>query len=195
MDKPDTLLMFSGGLDSTGLFWMLMREGCSLHVHHLRLFNVENRALAEDRAVSRVVEYMRGLGSFGYSESRHDYPCYGSGFVWDSDIFSFMAGSICLSMGSVRRVAVGMTLSDVRGGLDARVGRANRIFGAFGVGAEKVYPLSSMTKAQVYDMMPEDLRVLSWSCRTPVYEGGEILECGRCVACSEMSRVRGPRRP
>lgn len=184
--------MFSGGLDSTGAFWQLINGPDSLHVHHLYLVNKENRARAEDRAVREIVSYMKGIRDFGFSESYHEYPCYNGGLLWDSDIFSFMAGGICLSMRTIRRVAIGMTLSDMRGSLTARVERANKIFEAFGSGAEKFYPLREMTKKQVYEMIPEGLRSLSWSCRTPIYEGDDIRECGRCRTCAEMAVVRNP---
>lgn len=193
MQRPTTLIMFSGGLDSTGVFWRLVNEdNKELHVHHLYLVNRENRARAENRAVEDIVKHMKKIRDFGFSESYHEYPCYNGNFMWDSDIFSFVAGSICLSMKTVKEVAVGMTLSDMRGGLSRRVERANRIFEAFDTGAKKVYPLMNMTKKQVWDMVPSELRDMSWSCRTPLYEGDDIKRCGRCKTCMELSLIRTP---
>lgn len=189
-EKPNVLLMFSGGLDSTGAFWRLIAEGRNIHAHHLYLVNKENRAFAEDKSVKEIVEYMKNAGGrFSYSESFHEYPCYNGNFLWDSDILSFMAGAICLSMKSIKEVAIGMTKSDMSLNLSARIGRANSIFQAFGTEAVKVYPVGDLTKKQIYEMLPEDLRRLSWSCRTPVYVGDDIRTCGRCKACSEMSGV------
>jgi len=190
MEFPTTLVMFSGGLDSTGVLWRLVNGAEELHVHHLHLVNKENRAKAEKRAVTEIVGHLRGVRDFGFSESYHEYPCYNGGFMWDSDIFSFMAGSICLAMRTIERVAIGMTLSDMRGGLSARVERANRIFEAFGTRAKKVYPLSEMTKKQVYEMLPEELRSMSWSCRTPIYKDDDMMSCGRCRTCREMANIR-----
>lgn len=185
--------MFSGGLDSTGVFWKYINGEEILHVHHLCLVNKENRAKAEDRAVRDIVAHMRGIRDFGFTESYHEYPCYNNNFIWDSDIFSFMAGSICLSMKTIREVAIGMTASDGPGRISARVERANRIFDAFGTKANKVYPLIDMNKKQIYEMLPEDLRDMSWSCRTPIYEGGDIRRCGRCRTCVEIERIRNPK--
>jgi 7-cyano-7-deazaguanine synthase in queuosine biosynthesis len=189
MERPDTLIMFSGGLDSTGVFWKLIKSTKKLHVHHLYLVNKENRAKAEDRAVSAIVAYMKNIREFGYSESYHEYPSYNGNFIFDSDIFSFMAGSICLSTKTIREVAIGMTASDMGSGLSERVNRANKIFESFGTKAQKVYPLMDMTKKQIYEMLPEDLRNMSWSCRTPIYEGDEIKECGRCRTCREIKLI------
>ena len=35
-------------------------------------------------------------------------------------------------------------------------------------------------------MLPEELRGLTWSCRTPIYDGENILKCRRCKACKEL---------
>jgi 7-cyano-7-deazaguanine synthase in queuosine biosynthesis len=187
--------MFSGGLDSTGAFWELMKGDDELHVHHLYLVNRENRARAEDRAVRDIVGYMKGLRNFSFTESYHEYPCHNNSFLWDSDLLSFVAGGMCISMPSIRNVAIGMTASDMRRGISDRVERAKRIFEAFGTGAKKVYPVGDKTKKQVYNMLPEDLRALSWSCRTPVYDGDDIKKCGSCIACRDVARITGSIRP
>lgn len=179
--------MFSGGVDSTGVFWRLINGSELLHVHHLYLVNKENRAVAEDRAVRDIVAYMRSIREFGFSESYHEYPCHNGSFLWDSDIFSFVAGSMCLMMDTIRHVAIGMTASDMSSGMSERIERANRIFDSFQSKAKKVYPLKDMTKKQVYDMMPEDLRRLSWSCRTPIYKEDDIERCERCRTCREVN--------
>ena len=41
MDDSEVLLMFSGGLDSTGVFYKLINDKRKLHVHHLNLINKE----------------------------------------------------------------------------------------------------------------------------------------------------------
>lgn len=187
MESPKVLIMFSGGLDSTGVFWKYINECENLHVHHLYLVNKENRARAEDKAVRDIVEYMLKIRPFGFSESYHEYPCYNNNFMWDSDIFSFMAGSICLSLKTVRHVAIGTTASDMSPNLSERIKRADKIFEAFGTEAKKTYPLLSMKKKQIYNMLPEDLRNLTWSCRTPIYENEDIKKCGRCKTCKQVS--------
>lgn len=189
MIKPKILIMFSGGLDSTGVFWKLINEKEEIHVHHLYLTNKENRAKAEDKAVRNIVDYMKKIRSFSYSESFHEYPSYNGNFLWDSDIFSFMAGAVCLSLKSIEHVAIGMTKSDMSTRLSTRIERANKIFNAFDSKASKIYPVSEMTKKEIYEMLPKDLRDLSWSCRTPIYEEDDIKKCGKCKTCLELKRI------
>lgn len=186
--KPQTLLMLSGGIDSTGCFYKLVQEKTNLHVHHLHLDNPEQRHVAEASAVEKIIPYMKKLGEFTYSESYHKYPEFNGNFLWDSDIFSFTAGHICQAIPTIQQVAIGMTASDKQPGLNDRIIRAARVFSAFGTKAKKVYPVQSMSKKEVYDMLPEDLRTLTWSCRTPIYKGGDISMCGRCKACHEIKK-------
>jgi 7-cyano-7-deazaguanine synthase in queuosine biosynthesis len=188
--KPEVLLMLSGGLDSTGAFWKLVQDGKRVHVHHMNLRNVERRALAESIAVKGIIAYMKNVTPFVYSESTHSYPCINREFIWDSDLCAFMAGNICMAAPWIRQVAMGMTASDTDPAIEKRVKRGRAIFTAFGSTAEKVYPVASMTKQKVYDMLPEGLRKLTWSCRTPNYSGQNVPSaCGRCKACQEMQKV------
>lgn len=190
IDISDTLLMFSGGLDSTGVFYKLIKEKRKLHVHHLHLVNKENRQKAENVAVKNICEYMKNLGDFKYSESYHEYPCYNSGFIWDSDLYNFIAGTICLNLSSIREVAIGRTKTDSSRRVDERAKRGTTIFESFNTKAKKVYPLIDFTKKEIYEMLPEDLRLLTWSCRTPIYYGNDDIKmCGKCKACNELKSI------
>ena len=184
--KPKILVMFSGGLDSTGVLWKLLNEKKSLHAHHLYLVNKENRAQAEDKAVKSIVEYMKKINEFTYSESYHEHPAYNGNFMWDSDIYNFIAGTICLSLRSIEEVAIGRTKSDL--GVDQRAERGTKILHTFNPNIKKIYPVGDMTKKQIYEMLPEKLRNLTWSCRTPIYEENHIKNCEKCKTCKDMKK-------
>lgn len=191
MIKRDVLLMFSGGLDSTGAFWKLMQDKRSVHVYHMNLNNKEKRSEAESIAVKSIVEYMRQFGDFDYSESSHTYPTYCNSFIWDSDIASFMAGTICQAVPWIKEIAFGRTASD-----DAEVPtmterreRGNKILEAL-CDAKKIYPVMDLTKKQIWEMLPEDLQKLIWSCRRPVTSENSIVPCGKCVTCESMKKKK-----
>jgi 7-cyano-7-deazaguanine synthase in queuosine biosynthesis len=186
-DSSEVLLMFSGGLDSTGAFYKLICEKKKIHIHHLYLVNKENRHKAENIAVKSICLYMKELGEFSYSESYHEYPCYNDNFMWDSDLYNFIAGTICLSLKSIREVAFGMTKSDLSRGVANRADRGTKIFESFETNAKKIYPVKDLTKKEIYDMLPEDLRKITWSCRTPIYLENDIKKCGKCKACKEIN--------
>jgi tRNA(Ile)-lysidine synthase TilS/MesJ len=70
-----TLVMFSGGLDSTAMLVKLLEETKDeLRVHHIRMANKEGRAEAEQAAVERIVAWCRDhYRPFRYSESALDF--------------------------------------------------------------------------------------------------------------------------
>lgn len=186
---PDVLLMFSGGLDSTGAFWKLIKDGRKVHVYHMHLENKEKRTKAEAIAVSKILEYMSSIGEFQYSESSHSYPSYNGNFIWDSDISSFMAGTICAASPNLKEVAFGRTASDnsEANGMSRRIERGNKILEAL-CSAKKIYPVMDLTKQQIWEMLPEELRNIAWSCRRPIYKDNEIVPCGGCITCHSMAK-------
>jgi 7-cyano-7-deazaguanine synthase in queuosine biosynthesis len=185
----DTLLMFSGGLDSTGAFWKLIQDKQNIHVHHMHLKNVEKRLIAESKSTSDIIGYMKNISSFTYSESTHEYPSYKGNFIWDGDLASFIAGSICTSMNSIKKVAFGRTATDdANSRTHSRIERANKIFNSM-CDAVKIYPVQHLTKTEIYEMLPQELRELTWSCRTPLYKDGKILPCKYCITCHSMLKL------
>lgn len=188
---PDILVMFSGGLDSTGMLWKLINNKQKIHVHHMNLFNVENRAIAESHAVKKIIKYFKQHAEFGYSESEHHYPRYDNKFIWDSDIVAFISGSMCLSMPYLKHVALGMTKTDISGNnsLRERIVRATKILEAF-TPATKIYPVAEMSKAEIYKMLPAELRDLTWSCRTPIYQNSQAIPCNKCPTCLDLNKIK-----
>lgn len=191
-----TLLMFSGGLDSTGVFWKLIQEKQKIHVHHMNLINKENRSDAEKIAVKKICDYMKKFGDFDYSESTHECPTINKNFIWDSDLYNFMAGTICLML-NIDFVALGLTKSDLDGagneGVQQRIDRGTNILKCFSTKVKKIYPVIDMSKKDIYNMIPDGLRELTWSCRTPIYQGGEVLKCNKCKTCRELRRITSPK--
>lgn len=184
MLKPKILIMFSGGLDSTGVFWNLINQKEEIHVHHLYLSNRENRAEAESVAVKNIIDYMKKIREFSYTESFHEYPSYNGNFMWDSDIYNFVAGTICIAAKSIKEVAIGRTKSDI--GFEQRAERGTKILNILAPNIKKIYPVEEMTKKEIYEMLPEDLRKLTWSCRTPIYTSNDIKMCKKCKTCLEI---------
>jgi 7-cyano-7-deazaguanine synthase in queuosine biosynthesis len=186
----DTLLMFSGGLDSTGAFWKLYHDGVNFNVHHMVLKNQENRGVAESIAVANILNYMRGIGWTGsYTESTHEYPSFNGRFLWDADMTSFMAGYICSVSRNIKKVALGLTLSDMQeAAIPRRIERANKVFSAM-CEAEKTYPVAELTKLDLFKMMPETLRDFCWYCRTPQYVNGVPEKCNKCKTCRVMAKL------
>jgi 7-cyano-7-deazaguanine synthase in queuosine biosynthesis len=182
--------MYSGGLDSLGMTYKLLTDpeykNYAVHVHHVHNKNVENRHRAEAIAVDLALKELKRLGfNFTYSESEIGNQPYGKYFMFDSDSMNFFAGYIASVNPGIEKVAMGMQANDGNLALEERRVRANKILAAF-TPVEKIYPVLNLTKREIYDMLPESLRNMFWSCRVPIYSEKNIAPCGRCDTCVKL---------
>ena len=188
--KPIILAMYSGGLDSLGMIYKLLTESeykdYFIHIHHVHNHNVENRDRAEAIVVEKVLKELEQLGfDFIYSESRISSQSYGMNFLYDSDTINFFAGYICSANPDIVKVAMGMQANDGNHALEDRRKRADQILAAF-TPVEKIYPVLTMSKREIYDSLPESLRNMFWSCRRPIYKEKSIAPCLKCDTCVKL---------
>ena len=182
--------MYSGGLDSLGMVYLLLTDPAykdyDIHIHHVHNKNVERRWRAEARAVEQATSELRRLRfKFAYSESEIGTQPFGRKFLYDTDTMNFFAGYVCSVNPNIKKVAMGMQANDANQALEDRRIRAGKILSAF-TDAEKIYPVLDMTKREIYDMLPETLRDLFWSCRRPVYSEKNIAPCEKCDTCVKL---------
>lgn len=203
-NDSNILLMFSGGLDSTAALWSLLQNTENrIHLHHLYLLNKENRAEAEQRSVKNIISYIEKSYTIKYSESYHEYPHFSyvsmlnnnlvlnQNFMFDSDIYNFIAGTICASLPNIEKVAIGRTKSDYSVDVEKRAIRGNKLLELFAPNVEKIYPLEHLTKKEIYDILPKEIRNMTWSCRTPIYlNKNTFQECGKCKTCLELKQIK-----
>lgn len=202
-----TLVMFSGGIDSTAALWHALHNPDTygeVHVHHIHMQNIEARWKAEARAVEAVLEYIRKNApqSFTKSESAINTPHFGGKFLFDTEVVSFMTGYMTSRDPMITKVVIGATGTDFAMGASQAVARGKAIHNAFHTnikdhsGAVKVYPHADLTKEEVYKALPPELAALTWSCRTPHYVDGRAIECGRCKTCTlELKNINRPSSP
>lgn len=182
--------MYSGGLDSLGTVYHLLTapeyKDYRLHVHHVHQQNVENRQRAEAITVEMALKELERLGfDFVYSESQIASQPYNNQYMYDTDSINFFAGYVCSTNPDIEFVAMGMQADDTNHSLEERRVRANAIFGAF-TSAKKIFPVLDLTKREIYDSLPDTLRNMFWSCRTPVYTKESIQSCGQCKTCLQL---------
>lgn len=197
--KKNTLVMLSGGLDSTAaLYWMLENTDDNIFVHRIVLDNHEKRSTAESEAVRKIIGWLEtNCRSFGYRESSFSYSGY---TVRDMFIYMHMAGVRGMEFkdkkcGGLDRIVTGsIKMYSIFAGVGRRRAKAWRIFTAtYGKNHESVEwykPLISHTKEQVYEYLPRELSDLTWSCRKP-RGANKMKKCQRCHSCMAMKRVKG----
>lgn len=197
MEQPTILAMYSGGLDSLGMVYKLLTDPAykdyRIHIHHVHNKNIENRHRAEALAVDIALKELTALGfKFEYSESEIGTVVYNKQYMFDSDSMNFFAGYVCFANPNIVKVAMGMQANDGNLALEERRVRANKILAAF-TPVEKIYPVLNLSKHEIYDSLPENLRNKFWSCRQPVYNEKNIAPCGKCDTCVKLKEqgIRG----
>ena len=209
--SPSTILcLFSGGIDSTGVLHRLMTDPQygqhPLIVHHIHIFNRENRAKAEAIASRQILEYYRHRSdrSFLITESVFNStgfaPLQSRRFPFDMDVCSFYAGQICSARPDIRWVAFGLTQTDVAEPISNRRHRAKAIFEAAMYLEPKplpeyIYPVFQNSKADIWNFLPPEVREKTWWCRCPVYDAQEMPHpCGQCKTCGQVAEFLNPQR-
>jgi 7-cyano-7-deazaguanine synthase in queuosine biosynthesis len=98
---------------------------------------------------------------------------------------NFFAGYVASVNPDIKKIAMGMQANDANQALEDRRIRAGKILSAF-TDAEKIFPVMNLTKREIYDLLPESLRNMFWSCRHPVYTEKNITPCQKCDTCVKL---------
>lgn len=200
------LCMYSGGLDSTGVVYSLLTKpeykDYNIHVHTMTLHNIEERGGAEYQATMKCKKWFSdNCREFKFTRSSHDYRFMGENFIWDMDICAFFAAQTTrCTFDDYAHIAMGRTATDletVHANFHARMERAQAIVDAvyyvekFKERPEYIFPVVEMTKKEIWDMLPEELRENTWSCRFPQRdEKSNYVICGQCPTCIERANVQ-----
>jgi 7-cyano-7-deazaguanine synthase in queuosine biosynthesis len=187
-----TLVMFSGGLDSTAMLVKLLEQTRDeLRVHHIRMVNREGRAAAEQAAVAAIVAWCRKrYRPFRYSESGLDFAAL-EAIPIDYLSIAYVACQVAIDTPGCNRIAVASLSRDTD--IVNRAARQRQVFEVMHAcyrarklgepQVEWITPVYDCTKSQIAEMLPPELAALTWSCRRPVARGGGWAPCGACKAC------------
>lgn len=186
------IVLWSGGLDSTLCAYKALRETeFDVHLHHIRLINHSGRNSGECHAVRQILPMLMAIRPFSYTESTLDFSClHPSGC--DEDVCTFVAAKLVESeaprYGSVV-VWEGSNADDWNSPFlrlrYSKRGHQQKFWRHLCWRFDTVpldYPIGEMTKQEVWDGLPDEIRKLTWSCRKPV-DG--LHPCGECVVCKE----------
>jgi 7-cyano-7-deazaguanine synthase in queuosine biosynthesis len=204
--KVRSLVMWSGGLDSTFALARLLEEtGDEIHAHHIHLNaprddskSRSRRCEFEAQAISRLVAPMKSrYRSFEYTESRADLTTF-SCFARDTTTAIFFAAQLAMSRGftPLDRIVVGVDDEDPRWrpGSELYTLRRmllNRILRAVWESEEipflyVFYPRPSQADAFAY--LGGELASLTVSCRhpqagAPGFSDDALRPCNTCSKC------------
>ncbi len=192
--QPDDIIlfMFSGGLDGTVVLYYLLKEAnCNIHIHHVHIRNVERRAMIEQRVVSDILQYFKEK-KFGYSDTIYhtEFKHY---YSYDIDVVAFHAAQVCYNLENIKYVVIGVQADDAIPFNQSVQNRAKQASAIFNVATtnhpndiQLIGGYDKFNKQSVLEI-PEDLRMLTWSCRTPVWLADEKFQrCGKCKTCNDL---------
>lgn len=186
----NTLVMFSGGLDSTVALVKLLKEtDDNIHAHHINLYNQEGRAEAEKIAVSKIIPYCQKIRPFKFTTTTQDYTEIFT--PYDTHITRFTAAQICRGYSGIQRVVSGWCKDDTNPNTIS-----DAIFKAALCGnpdnIEWYYPCLEMTKKEEKEYLskecPELLDFIHY-CRKPIKNGDVWEPCKKCHTCKQMGNT------
>jgi len=194
--KPVTLIMFSGGVDSTYLLVKFLKEtDDEIIVHHVHLLNAEERHVAEARQCRMIVAFCRQhYRPFRYTESAIDHRGLAF-FGFDMVTVGFEAGIVAHGFFTEHKRGVTRWLA---GHCEEEGSNPERLPHVLACVAANCFPWEppefhrhkAIRKADEYRYLDPELRKLVWTCRTPVKQETRFMECGTCKTCQLMSSVR-----
>lgn len=211
------LLMFSGGLDSTSLLWVLLKHTkCQIHAHHVTLIQDHNRHLAEKEAVGKIVEYCKenardfniSYSTFDESDKIFKGDC--SKINVDNQIWNFTSCRVAayvkpdlITFGYIndhnRRVEgeVRIFLHNLYTSFffkkSLRSYVPEFVFPSDYKGFDDMQGLSHSSKKQImiYNSLSDDLKKMFSSCRSPIKNKNDKLEsCKDCQACYKIINIK-----
>jgi 7-cyano-7-deazaguanine synthase in queuosine biosynthesis len=189
-----TLVMFSGGLDSTAVLARLLSETDEdLRVHHIRMHNREGRVEAEQGAVDAIIAWCsRHYRGFRFSQSGLDFSELGA-IPIDYISVAYVACQVAIDTPGCNRIAAGTLARDLDEMKRSVCGAQRRVFAAMyecyrgrKLGEPQVdwiYPVYSLSKPQIASFLGPELQALTWSCRRPVHAATGHQPCGNCKPC------------
>lgn len=201
--KPAILCMFSGGIDSTGVLHELMTnekwKDYPLVIHHIHIFNRENRARAETSAVKSILNYYKENcdRKFLVTESTFDTMGFAGlkspRYPYDMDVCAFYAANVAVARKEIQHVAWGRTKTDISGGgnFAARMKRMQDVFDSVWVLEKEpvpkfIFPVIELDKEEIWNKFPEELKKSVWWCRTPIYQDRKAIPCQKCGTCLQV---------
>ncbi|UNC92709.1 7-cyano-7-deazaguanine synthase [Candidatus Contubernalis alkaliaceticus] len=189
----DTLINFSGGVDSTYTAFEFLRNNPEdkLLLHHINLISPEavRRHKKESIAVNNILNWFKQnkLNNFEYLETTFDYKSFGY-TIKDVVIVMFITGVMLKNpkRNNIKKIIMPNNKNDF-----SRKDYENMELTRFKVfkdmvdrDIEFIFPIKEISKFEITQSLPKDLFDLTWYCRRPLRNG---KPCGKCGTCEEVN--------
>lgn len=200
MNKNKTVaILFSGGLDSTYLFYKNLEEGNKVIPIYITIKNNTTKVAIEKRQIQLI-----------YNSLGEHYPhlMYNIRYPLEVNIFDisdrlyfkqipiWILGMLYSELSSeVDEIQIGYVMNDDAISYLDEIRASYESFNHFSEGLPKlVFPLSKLNKAQIKSKLPKKFADLTFSCEDPEIIGTidniiNIKECGKCHPCCRKKEI------
>ncbi len=204
--KDKTVVLWSGGVDSTGALYKILKDyDDDVVAHHIHFINNQNRWRAEKKSVDKMIPWLRkNVRDFEYSESAIEMDLNFIG--WDIMHAMYIGGIVIESekrkdwkCKDIERYK--LVLGDNAEDFNSYQWKTP-IAQLLAIITSLKHPQKSQdipylwqimaktSKEDIWDLLPDFLKENIWGCRTPESDAGKWVECGKCVTCKDLKKVR-----
>jgi len=196
----DTVLAFSGGLDSVYCLWdyLVKNPDKNILIHHVKLTYCNNarRQPKEYEAVKKTLSWLdkNGFkGRYKYFESTFNYGTIPTA-TYDIITTAYFTGVLLKKYKNIKYVISSTNLNEA-GTTDLeqiqkKKKRADRLalikLIACRSNIEMTYPIYLKNKQQLIKEIPKELFEVCWCCRKPNIKGEP---CGKCFTCKTVNNA------
>ena len=204
--KEKTVVLWSGGVDSTGALYKILKDyDDDVVAHHIHFKNRERRWEAEKKSVDKMIPWLRkNVREFKYSESTIEMDLKFIG--WDIMHAMYIGGLVIESEKRKYRKhkdieRYKLVLGDNEEDFNSYQWKTP-IAQLLAVITSLRHPqksqdipylwqiMATTTKQDIWDLLPDFLKENIWGCRTPESDVGKWVECGKCVTCKDLKKLR-----
>jgi len=195
--NPKTVVLWSGGVDSTGALYKILKDyPDEVFAHHIHFKNIENRWEAEKESVDKMIPWLRkNVRDFNYSESTIEIGL--ENFGWDVPISMYIGGLVVRDK-FCNKLVLGATSDDLKGETQFRHTMSQLLAVMATLRQPKNHQsfpymwqlMSNTSKKEIWDSLSDFLKENIWCCRTPKQSNGKWIECEDCIACNSLEKIR-----
>jgi 7-cyano-7-deazaguanine synthase in queuosine biosynthesis len=191
------LVPISGGIESTYCLQKALETELPVCVHHINLIDYHMRYVEEKHSCYFIMNYFKEKGyNFNYTESTVDFSMSPDSVPFDEDVVIFMLAKIAEGIPyDVLTVYDGSNKDDLeKESVKKRWELRGDVYEFFhnchyNVGERVQHvniemPCKDLTKKEIWFLLDEELRNMTWSCRSPFLRE----PCGKCEPCIERSQ-------
>ena len=205
--KDKTVVLWSGGVDSTGALYKILKDyDDDVVAHHIHFMNYQNRWKAEKKSIDKMIPWLkRNVRDFKYSESAIEMDLEFIG--WDIMHAMYIGGLVIESekrkdLGRKEIERYKLVLGDNAEDFLSYQWKTP-IAQLLAIITSLKHPQESQdipylwqimaktSKQDIWDLLPDFLKENIWGCRRPERDDSKWVECGKCVTCGDLKKIRG----